>query len=251
MMRLRLLLQMKGYMVPKILLGAALGIGAAVVLYANMSDAQEPACRFFKVQSDNVNISKEPRGDSTYIDVLDSGEIVCVTREQKADGRDWAFIVHKLAKPPGTRKPVNGWANARVMQPASPGELAAAQGTPVAPAPAPTAQAPSASPGSSPAASGEKVVRFADPIPFGPVAVAGKTLEQLAAADAPLFPPIEGIPEALWKKPCAACHKWNKETLCDQGASYVKNPASAFRNQHPYGGPMKLTLLEWAKQGCQ
>jgi hypothetical protein len=249
-MRWQPVLQMRGYMVPKILLAAAFGIGAAMVLYANMSDAQEPACRFFKVQSDNVNISKEPRGDSTYIDVLDSGEIVCVTRDQKADGRDWSFITHKLVKPAGTRKPVNGWANARLMQPAPAAELAAAQGTTASPAPAPTptAQAPGAAP---PAAGEQKVVRFSDPIPFGPVSVAGKTLEQLANADAPLFPPIEGIPEALWKKPCAACHKWNKETLCDQGATYVKNPAGAFRNQHPYGGPMKLTLLEWAKQGCQ
>lgn len=235
-------------MVPKILLGAAFGLGVAIVLYANMSDAQEPACRFFKIQSDNVNISKEPRGDSTYVDVLDSGEIVCVTRDQKTDGRDWSFIRHKLVKPPGTRKPVNGWANARLMQPASAAELAAALGSAAPAAPAPTAQAPAATP---PAAGAQRVVRFSDPIPFGPVSVAGKTLEQLAAADVPLFPPIDGLPEALWKKPCAACHVWTKETLCNQGAQYVKEPALAFRNQHPYGGPMKVTLLEWAKQGCQ
>jgi hypothetical protein len=230
-------------MVSKILLGAAVGICVAVASYAGMSVAQEPACRFFKIQSDNVNISKEPRGDSTYIDVLDTGDIVCATRDEKTDGRDWVFIAHKLVKPAGQRKPVNGWANPKLMQPASATELAAVQGTP-----APAAQPPTAS---AAAATEQKVVKFSDPIPFGPVTVAGKTLEQLAAADAPLFPPLDGLPEALWKKPCATCHTWTKETLCEQGARYVKDPTLAFRNQHPYGGPMKVTLLEWAKQGCQ
>src|ERR1700738_3118381 len=119
----------------RILLGAAFGICAAVILYGGIPAAKEPACRYLKIQSDNVNVSKKPRGASTYIDVLDTGDIVCVTRNQKTDGRDWAFIAHKLVKPAGQRKPVDGWANPKLMQPASPAELAAAQGTPV-PAPA-------------------------------------------------------------------------------------------------------------------
>jgi hypothetical protein len=236
-------------MLSKILLGAAFGVCVAAALHASITVAQEPACRFLKIQSDNVDISKEPRGDSTYIDVLDTGDIVCATRDEKTDGRDWVFITYKLTKPAGQRKPVNGWANPKLMQPAAPAELATAQGTPTpppaAPAPAPSAAAPSTAPAD------QKIVKFSDPIPFGPVAVAGKTLEQLAAGTSPLFPPLEGIPEALWKKPCATCHNWSKETLCEQGARYVKEPALAFRNQHPYGGPMKVTLLEWAKQGCQ
>jgi hypothetical protein len=232
-------------MVSKRLLAAAFGICVAAVSYVSLTAAQEPACRFLKIQSDNVNVSKEPRGDSTYIDVLDTGDIVCVTRDEKTDGRDWVFIAHKLVKPAGQRKPVNGWANPKLMQPVASAELAAAQGTPV---PAPAAQAPASS--AAPAME-QKIVKFSDPIPFGPVSVAGKTLEQLAAADSPLFPPVEGLPETLWKKPCSTCHQWTKETLCEQGARYVKDPTLAFRNQHPYGGPMKVTLLEWAKQGCQ
>jgi hypothetical protein len=232
-------------MLSKILFGVAFGVCVAAALHTSITVAQEPACRFFKIQSDNVNVSREPRGDSTYIDVLDTGDIVCATRDQKVDGRDWVFIAHKLVKPAGQRKPVNGWANPKFMLPAAPAELAAAQGT-AAPPPAAKPPAPAAAP-----AVDQKIVRFTDPIPFGPVSVAGKTLEQLAAGDSPLFPPIEGIPEALWKKPCATCHNWTKEALCEQGARYVKEPALAFHNQHPYGGPMKVTLLEWAKQGCQ
>jgi hypothetical protein len=228
-------------------LGAAFGLCAAIVSYASVTVAQEPACRFFKLQADNLNISKEPRGDSTYIDVLDSGEIVCVTQNQNVGGRDWLFIAYRLVKPAGTQKPVRGWVNSKLMQPASAAELAAAQGI-AAPAPAPTAQAPSAQP---PAGLEQKAIRFSEPLPFGPVSVAGRSLEQLATAAAPQFPPIDGMTEAQWKKPCGSCHRWTKATLCDVGKTYVKNPAGAFRHQHPDGGPMKVAMLEWAKQGCQ
>jgi hypothetical protein len=43
--------------------------------------------------------------------------------------------------------------------------------------------------------------------------------------------------------------QWDRPTLCSQGKTYAANPASALRNQHPFGGPFKVT--EWAKGGCQ
>ena len=93
-------------------------------------------------------------------------------------------------------------------------------------------------------------LRFDQPVPFGAKPVLGQTLEQLANGE-PLFAPIEGLPENLWKKACTTCHKWNKARLCDQGASYVKSGKSAFRHQHPYGGPYKLALMRWASSGCK
>jgi hypothetical protein len=93
-------------------------------------------------------------------------------------------------------------------------------------------------------------LRFDQPVPFGASPVRGQTLEQLANGE-PLFPPIEGLPENLWKKTCATCHKWDKAKLCDQGASYVKSAKGAFRHQHPYGGPYKLALMRWASSGCK
>jgi hypothetical protein len=95
-----------------------------------------------------------------------------------------------------------------------------------------------------------QVLRFSEPIPFGPPPVNGQTIEKLAAG-IPLFPPIEGLDEKLWKRNCSTCHKWDRQTLCAQGKTYVNNPALALRHQHPYGGPFKVTLLEWAKTGCQ
>ena len=67
----------------------------------------------------------------------------------------------------------------------------------------------------------------------------------------PQFPPIEGLDEAVWKKQCTSCHKWDQRTLCEQAASYVKNPKSALRGLHPYGGAEKVAMMQWAKTGCQ
>ena len=67
----------------------------------------------------------------------------------------------------------------------------------------------------------------------------------------PLFAPIEGLDEALWKKKCTTCHQWNKERLCEQGGTYVKDPKYVLRQPHPFGGALKLALMRWAISGCQ
>jgi hypothetical protein len=67
----------------------------------------------------------------------------------------------------------------------------------------------------------------------------------------PMFSPIDGLDESLWKKPCSSCHRWDRAQLCAQGASYAKNPRSALRHPHPFGGAYKVALMNWAKSGCQ
>jgi hypothetical protein len=116
----------------------------------------------------------------------------------------------------------------------------------------PAAPPPAAAPPPPPAAApdSEEVVRFDEPLKTGPYPVNGRSLEQLVQG-VPLFPPIEGLDESLWKKNCNACHKWDRRTLCEQGATYVKNPKMALRGSHPYGGPEKIAIMQWAKTGCQ
>jgi hypothetical protein len=211
---------------------------AAIFAAGQAADAQQSECRFFKVQPNSLNISKEPRGDAVFIDVLDAADIVCVTREQKVGDRDWAFIAHKLVKP-DQQRPVEGWANLRSLQPATPAELAA---------PKAAAQPQVAAPATAPPP--EDVIRYNEPLKFGPFPVNGSTIEQLIEG-IPLFPPLEGLDESLWKKHCSACHKWDRQTLCEQGTSYAKNPRSALRHSHPYGGADKIALMQWAKGGCQ
>ena len=102
----------------------------------------------------------------------------------------------------------------------------------------------------SAAAAPEDVLRFEQPVPFGPLPINGKTIKQLADS-IPLFPPIDVQDEAVWKKNCSTCHKWNRQTLCQQGATYVANPQNVLRHPHPFGGPFKVALMRWSKSGCQ
>ncbi len=82
--------------------------------------------------------------------------------------------------------------------------------------------------------------------------VIGSSIAQLILG-APLFAPIEGIPEELWKdQTCANCHDWNREALCDQGKTYMKASAErALSKSHPYGGGFKQNVRAWAANECR
>lgn len=80
----------------------------------------------------------------------------------------------------------------------------------------------------------------------------GKSIEQLVTLS-PQFPPIEGLPEELWKdQTCSNCHQWTKEALCTQGQTYVNaGNSEAVSKQHPYGGGFKMNVRSWAEGGCK
>ena len=90
------------------------------------------------------------------------------------------------------------------------------------------------------------------PLNTGPYPIDGKSLKDLAEG-LPLFSPIEGLDETVWKdKQCGTCHQWDKVTLCDLGEVYARSdPAHMLRKQHPYGGPFKLALRNWSEAGCK
>ncbi len=128
-------------MVARSILCVAVLFGSlAAVAGAGTAQAQEPDCRYFRVQANGLNIAKEPKGDSVFIDMLDKNDVVCVTRNQKVGDRDWGFIAHKVEKP-DQHKAVEGWATMRSLQPATPEELAAVRGIAAAPPPPPVAAA--------------------------------------------------------------------------------------------------------------
>ncbi len=79
----------------------------------------------------------------------------------------------------------------------------------------------------------------------------GKSIEELVVGK-PLFPPIEGLDESIWKdKPCGTCHQWTKERLCVQAKTYVGREQMVERLAHPYGLPFKELLERWGEGGCQ
>ncbi len=95
-------------------------------------------------------------------------------------------------------------------------------------------------------------VTFAEPFVDVDPALNGQSIQDLVAGS-PLFAPIEGIPDSLWKgKECSSCHAWTQETLCDQGGFYNKQGLGAVdRKEHPYGGAFKREVMRWADRGCE
>ncbi|WP_171102114.1 caspase domain-containing protein [Ruegeria sp. HKCCD7255] len=102
------------------------------------------------------------------------------------------------------------------------------------------------------AISADIVLTLDSPLTFGNSYVLGQSINQLVAGS-PQFPPIDGLPEELWKdQSCSNCHQWTAEALCDQAQTYVERPAAGnVAKQHPYGGGLKVNLRRWALDGCQ
>jgi hypothetical protein len=95
-------------------------------------------------------------------------------------------------------------------------------------------------------------LEFTLPLTVGMDKLAGKSIEELIGLS-PLFPPIEGLPEELWKdQQCSDCHGWTQSTLCDQGNTYAKaSNERALTKTHPFGGGFKQNLRSWAITGCK
>ncbi len=96
-------------------------------------------------------------------------------------------------------------------------------------------------------------ITYTTPLPSGPEGVAGRSIAELLAKGSPLFPPIEGLPDEVWKdKPCATCHKWTMDDLCTQAKTYT-NPDAAERlaKPHPLGLEFKQALKAFGAGGCR
>ena len=107
-----------------------------------------------------------------------------------------------------------------------------------------------AAPTASPAPDAE--ISFETVLATGAAEIDGRSIQQLLTGS-PLFPPIDGLPEAVWKdKSCSGCHQWTREAICDQANVYLaENGSRGLEKQHPYGGTFKQTLRRWAAGGCQ
>jgi uncharacterized caspase-like protein len=97
-----------------------------------------------------------------------------------------------------------------------------------------------------------QVITFTTPLTAGNDAIIGQSIEHLIATT-PLFAPIEGLPEEVWKdQHCDSCHQWTQEALCTQATTYLgQNAQRSLDLEHPLGNAFKLTLRAWAQGGCQ
>lgn len=118
------------------------------------------------------------------------------------------------------------------------------------PAPEPTVNPEATRTTTSAAPEGD--LTFRQPLTIGNAQIIGRSIEQLINGS-PIFPPIEGLPEELWKdQKCTNCHEWTQEALCTQGKTYVDaSNTRAVEKSHPYGGSFKQSVRRWASTGCQ
>lgn len=126
------------------------------------------------------------------------------------------------------------------------------QGADTSPGGAPVPAATIPDPGPAPKAADAGPVTFASPLVSDLPEVTGRTIAELILG-LPLFPPVEGLPEAYWKsQTCAGCHQWTRDLLCEQAKSYLSlNMQRSLDKQHPLGGDFKRSLKSWAAGGCQ
>lgn len=97
-----------------------------------------------------------------------------------------------------------------------------------------------------------EALTFAAPLVSDDPAVNGRSIAELIVSE-PLFPPIEGLPDEVWKgQACSNCHQWNQERICEQATTYAQaNRERSLQKQHPFGGPFKQSLKVWAEGGCK
>ena len=95
------------------------------------------------------------------------------------------------------------------------------------------------------------IVTFESPLVSEVSEVNGKSIAELIGAS-PIFPPIEGLPEQLWKgQHCSNCHEWTRERICTQAETYLSlNMQRSLDKAHPFGGALKRNLKAWAAGGC-
>ena len=99
---------------------------------------------------------------------------------------------------------------------------------------------------------GSGPITFISPLTEGDQHIIGRSIQEIFTTSSPMFPPIEGLPEELWKgQKCSNCHKWTRELLCEQGSFYLSADATrSLDKKHPLGGTFKRNLKAWAEAGC-
>jgi hypothetical protein len=216
-----------------------------LMLGSTESSAEPLKCTPYRVNATFLHVSSERDAKAKFVDLLDGGDIVCVGSFGPYAGDHWAYVLFKV-KQPGERIAVDGWVLLRSLS-----RIRTKNWSEVS-EPATGAEVPPTDRNNRQSAKAglQDIVRFDQPVPFGPVPINGRSLKELADR-VPMFPPVKEAENALWQKSCPSCHQWERQSICKQGETYLNNPRIALRQPHPFGGPFKVALMRWSKNGCQ
>ncbi len=97
----------------------------------------------------------------------------------------------------------------------------------------------------------DRRVTFIDPLVSEVPEVQGRSIAILINS-APLYSPMEGLPNEYWKgQSCGSCHEWSEDRLCDHATRYLSASSYSATRPHPFGGGLKENLRLWAAGGCE
>lgn len=194
----------------------------------------QTSCKPHSVNVAVLQVLQDPDKPGVYVSALQQGDIACISDAPLVGPQQLGFVVEKTSAD-GTTSAVDGWASVIFMTELSEAEASTPKTEELTEEEMAVLEA--------------DVLRFEEAVPYGPPQVRGKTLKELVDGT-PMFAPIEGLEKDLWSKKCSSCHQWDAQSLCEQGRSYLGRASEVFRHQHPYGGAYKLSLMRWAKTGC-
>ncbi|MFT5508994.1 MAG: hypothetical protein ACI89J_002071, partial [Hyphomicrobiaceae bacterium] len=102
------MMRSKAWMCLMGLAGAVLALGMQGELTA------QPACKFYKTTAPILDARADPAKAGGYVDILEKGEVACITQQKKIGRRQWGYVAHKVLKD-GATKPIKGWVGLRFM----------------------------------------------------------------------------------------------------------------------------------------
>ncbi len=90
-------------------------IGLSFCLPATKAAAQEN-CEMYQTTGEVVDVFKTPSTKSGYFELLEKGDVTCITRQQTSGNRNWGFVKYRKDKN-GQKIVVNGWVDLQFVAP--------------------------------------------------------------------------------------------------------------------------------------
>lgn len=102
----------------------------------------QDGCELYDTTGEIVDVFKKPDAQGPYFELLERGDVTCISAQKQNAGTTWGFVTYRKDKN-GQKITVNGWVDLQFVTPQSGVKPAAVTPQPVKPTPAPAAESPS------------------------------------------------------------------------------------------------------------
>ena len=91
------------------------GVVVSVVAVLPLASAHaQDNCQFYDTTGEVVDVFKTPSTQQAYFELLERGDVTCITELQRRGKRSWGFIKYRKDKN-GQKVVVNGWVDLQFM----------------------------------------------------------------------------------------------------------------------------------------